>query len=675
MDTSTFLLILLSILIAAGLSFFQYFYKAGSRSKVSLLLASLRFLAVLGILLLLINPKITRNTYETEKTPLPIVVDNSGSITDLKADRTVQDVFEKLSQNNALQDKFDVQPYRFDSDLEAGDTFNFKGRQTNLEQVARGLKDINRNKTFPTVIITDGNQTSGNDFVYAFDAKNKVYPVVAGDTTTFFDLRVMQVNVNKYAFYKNKFPAEVFLQYSGNKSVTADFSVTNGKSVVYRQSVAFSPSKRSAVVNVLLPANAVGLQVFRATLLSSEPEKNTYNNSKNFAVEIIDQKTEVAIVSSISHPDIGALKRAIETNAQRRVTVVKPSAIKSLSDYNVLILYQPTPEFRSLFEANKNAGANAWIVTGPNTDFSLLNQYQKNLAFRMSSQREDYLAGYNGQFNLFALDNIGFENFPPLQSAFGNVSITGNVDVLLQARIRNINTGAPLLAFAEDGGKRTAFLLGENIWKWRLQSHVDTKSFDKFDIFVDKTIQFLSSNNARRSLIVNHESFYNSGEAIDITAQFFNKNYEFDEKARLTIAVTNKNTKAIRRYDLLRTNNAFKVSLDGLPAGQYNFTVKELNSNTVYNGYFEILDFDIEKQFVNPDSDRLHQLAAQTNGEMYMPNQIDRLIETLLENGGYVAVQKAITKKVPLIDSILLLILIAILLASEWLIRKYNGML
>src|SRR5690606_34378714 len=135
---------------------------------------------------------------------------------------------------------------------------------------------------------------------------------------------------------------------------------------------------------------------------------------------------------------------------------------------------------------------------------------------------------------------IGFENLPPLQHAFGTVTVRGNVDVLLSSRIRNIETGTPMLAFSESQGRRSAYLLGENIWKWRLHSHVQNKSFEKFDLFVDKTIQYLASNNTRKSLVVNHESFYNSGDAIEITAQFFNKNYELDEKARLAISVTNK---------------------------------------------------------------------------------------------------------------------------------------
>ncbi len=185
----------------------------------------------------------------------------------------------------------------------------------------------------------------------------------------------------------------------------------------------------------------------------------------------------------------------------------------------------------------------------------------------------------------------------------------------------------------------------------------------------------MSSNNARKSLVVNHERFYNSGDAIEITAQYFNKNYELDEKARLTISVVNKKTKQSKKYDLLRSSNAFKVNLDGLEAGQYEFLVKELNSNSSYSGSFEILDFDIEKQFVNPDVTKLKELAVQTAGTAFMPNQVDDLIDTLLNNADYKAVEKAIVRKTPLIDWVLLLILIATALGIEWFVRKYNGML
>ena len=272
-----------------------------------------------------------------------------------------------------------------------------------------------------------------------------------------------------------------------------------------------------------MPADKTGLQVFTAKISSSENEKNTYNNSKKFAVQIIDQKSEVAIISSINHPDLGAIKRSIETNAQRKVTILKPNQVSELSKYNVLILYQPTTDFKQVFEANKNLKINAFIVTGNNTNFGFLNQQQDQIDFKMSNQKEDYLANFKSDFNLFATDNIGFENFPPLENPYGTITAKENVSVLLSSSIRNVETNFPLLAFSENLGKRNAFLMGENIWKWRAQSFVDKKSFDEFDVFIDKIIQFLASNDSKKSLIVNHEQFYNSGDALEITAQYFNK--------------------------------------------------------------------------------------------------------------------------------------------------------
>jgi hypothetical protein len=341
----------------------------------------------------------------------------------------------------------------------------------------------------------------------------------------------------------------------------------------------------------------------------------------------------------------------------------------------VLILYQPTTEFKTVFEKNNLANLNTWIITGLHTDFNFLNQQQTTFDFKMSGQQEDYLATFSSQFNLFAIDNIGFENFPPLQNPFGTITSKSNYDKFIGARIRNVELDSPLLAYTENQGKRAAFLLGENIWKWRLQSHIDQQSFEKFDVFIDKTIQFLSSNNARKSLVVTHENFYNSGDAIEINAQYFNKNYEFDDNARLSITVKNKATNQTKSYDLLKTTNSYKVNLDGLSAGNYSFTVTENNSKTSYSGFFEVLDFDIEKQFVNPDYAKLNQLANFTNGKAYLANQVEDLIQSLLTNENYKPIQKEIVKKTPIIDWVWLLVIIALALASEWFIRKYNGLL
>ncbi|RZJ49976.1 MAG: hypothetical protein EOO44_17280, partial [Flavobacterium sp.] len=80
-------------------------------------------------------------------------------------------------------------------------------------------------------------------------------------------------------------------------------------------------------------------------------------------------------------------------------------------------------------------------------------------------------------------------------------------------------------------------------------------------------------------------------------------------------------------------------------------------------------------QFVNPDVLKLKQLALQTNGKAFFQDQSADLIKTLLENKEYKSIEKNISTKTPIIDWVWLLVLIAVLLTSEWFIRKYNGLL
>ena len=675
MTTSTILLLILSVIIAAGLSFYQYLYKVKNQSKLYWFLAFLRFISLFSIFLLLINPIISRKIIEIKKTPLPIVVDNSKSISELKATKEASELYLKIAENKAITEKYDVQLFSFAEEFQSLEKLDFKGNQSHIDGVAKNVKQLYRNTNYPIVLFTDGNQTMGNDYVFSFQENTSVFPLVLGDTTTVLDLKINQINVNKYAFLKNKFPVEVFLQYNGNETITSNFSIQSGNLTVHKQTVTFSKDKKAQSVTILLNADKVGIAKYKAVISSNIKEKNTVNNTKNFAVEIIDQRSEIALISAINHPDLGALKRSIETNQQRKVSIIKPNEIKSLQDFNVLILYQPTAAFKSIFDQNKVAQINTFVITGTATDFNFLNQIQDDLNFKMSTSKEDYLATFESNFNLFAQSNIGFENFPPLEHSFGVITAKNNVNTLLSARVRNVPVQNPILTFTENGSKREAYLLGENIWKWRLENHLNKKSFEDFDLFTDKIIQFLVSNASKKNLNVTYESFYNSGESIEITAEYFNKNYEFDEKAQLTIQVTNSKTKAIKKYDLLKSTNSYRVNLDGIEAGNYSFKVTEKQSNTSFTGSFEVLDFEIEKQFVNPDKNRLEQLATNTNGKAYYPNQIENLIQSLIANEKYIPTQKESINKLPLIDWIWLLILAITALSFEWFIRKYNGLL
>lgn len=675
MTRTTILLLILSVFIAGLLSFYHYLFKVKKKSNLIYFLAFLRGLSWVTLFWLLINPVVSRKINEIQKTPLPVVIDNSKSISELKATTSAKELYQKIKANKALADKYDVQFYSFDASFEALKQLDFKGKLSDIDGVAKNLKQLYRNKVHPVVLITDGNQTLGNDYVFSFKENATVYPIVLGDTSTVVDLKINQINVNKYAFFKNKFPVEVLLLYNGDQNISSSFTIEKDNQLVYKQQLQFSKSKTSQTISFLLDANSIGSATYKATLTSNIKEKNTYNNSKKFAVDIIDQRSEIALVSTINHPDISALKRSIEVNQQRKVTIVNPNKIKSLKNYNLLLLYQPNPAFQSIFEQNKIAQLNTFIITGTSTDFNFLNQQQNDLQFKVSDQNENYLAYFESDFNLFGQENIGFEKLPPLEHKFGTIVPKTKTTTMLFAGINGVQLQNPLLTFAENGNKRTAYLVGENIWKWRLDTHLTSKSFVAFDLLTDKIIQFLATPSRKNNLVVTYDPFYNLGENIVISASYFNKNYEFDTKAQLTIVVKNSITKASKTYDLLKTNSQYQVNLDGLLPGNYAFTISEKKSNAKFSGAFEVADFDLEKQFVNPDNIRLTQLSNRTKGAIFYPNQLENLLKQLEADERYLSVQKQTINKSPLIEWKAILVFLISLLALEWFVRKYFGLL
>jgi len=232
-----------------------------------------------------------------------------------------------------------------------------------------------------------------------------------------------------------------------------------------------------------------------------------------------------------------------------------------------------------------------------------------------------------------------------------------------------------LLVTFENNDRREVLLIGEDIWKWRAQSYLNNKSFQQFDNFIGKLVQYLAMNKKRSRLNLEYESFYNGNGDIKILAQFFNKNYEFDARARISIVLreTNSGNETILPF-ILKQNN-YQVDLGNFASGEYNFTVNANNGEVTQSGHIKILDYNVEQQFLNANVTKLQHLATNSLGTAYFIANTTSLISDLLSDSRFKTVQKSSKNVVPLIDFKYLLALIALSLAVEWFLRKYNGLI
>lgn len=677
MSPETILYIIIAAIVSIIAAGFMYGYRTKYSGKFRWIFGILRFLSLFALLILLINPQFKSASYTTERPQLPILIDNSSSIVELDQQNTLSQTIDKLKLNEDLNDKFDIGYYSFGNGFSKFDSLSNNESNSNIEKALKSINELYSDQKAPVILLTDGNQTIGSDYEFSNTLlKHPVYPVVLGDSTKYTDLKIEQLNTNRYAFLKNQFPVEALLVYSGTGSVNSQFVISKGNTVVYRESLSFSNSENTKTISTTLPATAVGLQRYTATIKPLSDEKNKVNNNKRFGVEVIDQATNVLIVSDMLHPDLGMLKKSIATNEQRTVTFKKPEeAATVINDYQLVILYQPVRKFAAVFQELEKLNKNTFVITGTETDWVFLNSIQSRYSKENVYQTENVSTQLNLNYGTFAIDDIGFSDFPPLTTLFGQLSINVPHEAILEQTIDGIASDSPMLATMEQGSTRHAIWDGEALWKWRAQSYLNDKSFEDFDQFVSKMVQYLASNKRRSRLEVSSETFYYNNRPLKITAQYFDKNFVFDNRASVSISVVNKDTEERLVFPLLLRNNYYQVDLSNLDAGSYTYTVSVKDEEVARSGSFTILEFNVEQQFLNANISKLNRVAEKSKGAAYFPNQIDELMNRLVESDAYIAVQKSEEKIVPLIDWKYLLGLIILLLTIEWFIRKFNGLI
>ena len=93
------------------------------------------------------------------------------------------------------------------------------------------------------------------------------------------------------------------------------------------------------------------------------------------------------------------------------------------------------------------------------------------------------------------------------------------------------------------------------------------------------------------------------------------------------------------------------------------------------SGTFVIVPFEIEQQFLNANVTDLKTIASSTNGLFVPIAAATNLIDTLINDNRYKPIEKSKENIVPLIDWKWLLGFLVLLLALEWFIRKYNGLI
>jgi len=645
---------LVALCLLAGAAYAAVLYFVGRKRhftpRLRWLLAALRFLAVSIIAFLLMAPMTKRTVHERQQPHIVLANDRSLSVT-RSADSTFS--LDGIEGN-----------YRF-TRIDFGNE--------NMTDIGSLLEGFVGGDADAIVIATDGIYNRGaNPATVAERLAVPVYTIALGDTTPQRDAALGDLRTNRVAMLGASLPVRITVGATLLNGRNAQVTIADQRGkTLFSQRIGYNGNDFSQSLETTLPLNEAGLQRFSVRLSPVEGESSIENNIQTFFVDVIDTRRRVAIVADAPHPDLAALRHAIDNNPNYEADVITENIDRSIAegDYSLVILHNlPSATHPDVHFAEKLPQL---FIIGLQTDLPRFNALHTGLEITARTKKtNEVTALFRPEFQLFSIpsdDAEAIEQLPPLSALFGEARLSEDVQSLFNARLGNIDTRQPLIAATAQGAQHRAFVWGEGLWRWRLADYAISGSHDNFDRLIQQIISFAAMQDDRSRLRVEAERTYPAGLPTVVRAQLYNEAYQLTNKPEVTLTLRGDSISETS-FNFHRDGEAYSLTLPDLKEGIYRY--RAVSGDLSTEGTFAVEALGLERRHSVANHSLLRTIAATTGGEMYAPDQLDQLQKKLAEIRPVIYTH---TRYADLVGLPLVLVLVILLLALEWGIRKYHG--
>ncbi len=680
---------ILCLLLGAAYAFILY-RKDRSLSEVKPWLRktmmALRFVLISLLAFLLLTPLIKTISREKEKPIVIIAQDNSESIVTNK-DSVFYKVEYPAKLNGLIDDlkkKYDVKTVSWGDQVKDQISYGFNDKQTDFTGLLNELNVRYSNRNIGAIIIaTDGLYNRGSNPLFSKTAlKAPVYTIALGDTNVQRDLLIGKVNYNKVVFLGNNFPLEVNLDARQCAGASSTLTVKEDSLILFSKPISISGNKFNTMIPVFLDAKKKGMHHYKLELSAVSGEITTVNNVKDIFIEVMESKQKVLLLSGSPHPDLGALKLSIESNENYEAKVVMLDKFDGkINEYDLIILHQLPSVSKTAADVLtkiKSANIPVWYIIGTESNVNAMNSLESGISISGTlNKMNEVQPVWKDDFSLFTIGKEtadALHTFPPLLAPFGDYKSTSNNYVMLSQQIGSVNSGKPLLLFAENSPVKSAVLCGEGIWRWRITDYNNNGNFNAFNELIVKVIQYLIVKENKSHFRILTKNSFAEIESILFDAEVTNDNYELINTPEINMTITN-GEKRTFPFSFSKTEKAYTLNAGYFPAGNYRYKATVKVGEKVYNseGEFSVSALQVEQNETTADHQLLYALSHKTGGELYYPGQLDALAKTLEQRDDIKTISYSHYKLEDLINLKWVFFLLLTLLSAEWFLRKRSG--
>jgi hypothetical protein len=645
------------------------------------LLAIARGIAIFIICILLLEP-LTKNTEEIIEKPVIVIAhDNSLSIT---AHDSIQITGPYLQQYkeliNTLSSRYQTDGFLFGSKISKQVVPDFKDTETDMSELFQSIFDRYYNRNVGAIIVAgDGIYTRGQDplNLAARFPGVPVYTIALGDTTQKTDALIEKVNTNPTAYLKNDFPVEILTKSWQLKGKNTRVRILRSGKEIATQNLSITSDRHFATLRFVLTADKPGLQHYVAEITPVDGEVTTHNNRYDFYIQVISNRQKILVLAHSPHPDIQAMRSVLDQNVNYETKVALASDFnESVDGYSLVILHQlPGKGFPMKNIVNMMVAKNTpyVIVTGGTTDFGQLSALQPGFALQGFNGNFDVthtlLSNEFSQFTISSETRAVVDNFPPLHVPFGRWSFTPALQPLLLQKLGRIVKAEPLIAVNSSGDKRSVFIAGEGIWRWKIAYP------EAFSELFGKLFQYVTSKENKEPFRVYTDTKYNENDNVKFDAEVYNETYELITSPKVKMTIKSEDMKEFQ-YDFQISGDHYRLDAGKLPPGTYTFSAStDIKGKTyIKTGEFSVRAAIAERTQTVANHALMYNLSVNGGGKMFYPNQLNELTEELLKEPlpGVSYIEENFE---PVLDWRWIMFVLAALFGIEWFVRKRMGSL
>jgi hypothetical protein len=678
--------VLLCLLAGVGYAYLLYSSKHQWSKLFNNALLVLRTLLVSILAFLLLGPIIKQTNNLFEKPMFVIIEDNSRSIKEATDSTTLKKIRQNLinTQNVLTEKGYNVKT----TDLSGEEISNIQYTQTTSDLNAALKKVSNRyegKNIAGVILVTDGIYNSGLSPLYA-SYNFPIHTIGIGDTAQRVDIALKNIQYNKLAYQGNKFPIRVEVAVKGLSHENITVSVSRRGKVVDQQTKNSGNSQLLSYDFQLL-AEEQGIQKIDIQVEVNSKEYNVKNNRASVFVEVVEGRKKILVIAPFPHPDIKAFQEVVEKNSNYEFLLhmpglsEQPASILRPDKIDLAILLQ-TPDLRGktreLFQQFANSKTSLLLVLGQQSD--LLQLMRANMPIKFSSMPNDYdevTPSVNSAFSNFTIaaeTNSTISDYPPVSVHFGKIQIPLSATPLLYQRVGSVVTDKPLLSVETQDSRKIGLLLGESIWRWRMNEYDRAENTTAFDELFGKLIQYLSTvDDKRKFRCYPLQQEFSDVEPVVFESQVYNDIFEPIYGNTIAIDITDEAGKKTQ-YSYVTNPSNTRYQIGGLKEGIYHYKARTtLNDKSEeVKGEFIVVASQAELQNLTADFDLLKKISNSTGGRFYPAQQLSNLTAQLQKTEAKSIIHSE-EEYTSLINLKLLFWIFVILISTEWFLRKYFG--